>query len=311
MDSDKLLKEHKKLFVIAGIILAVLGIWHLTYVIEGMNATGDKFLLQEYGMLTLGLIMLSLLVGICLLCTGYKKEIIWIVAFALLAISSLRVQPGLSAPDEPTHYISAYYWSNILMLQDPDDDQGHVYIRAQDATLEDLNGEREDVETGLSEGTEIFGQSLDEETYHLVHNWDYDTESGTTTSILQRMETTPLVYLPAALGISVARTFNAKPLVLLNFGKVFNLIAFMLMVFWAVKRTPIGKEVMMGSTLLPMTITLAASMSYDAMLIGLSYVFIAEVLYLAFEKEKIAWKDIIILAVILAIMSPCKLVYGI
>ena len=311
MDSDKLLKEHKGLFITAGVVLAVLAIWHLTYVIEAINATGDRFLLREYGMLALGLVMLSLLTGITLLCTAYKKEVIWIIAFALLAISSMRVQPGLSAPDEPTHYISAYYWSNVLMLQEPDDEKGKVYIREEDAVLEDLNEERAEVEAGLSEGTEIFGQVLEEKTLKLVHEWDYDDKVGTTTSILQRMETNPLVYLPAALGISAARTVNAKPLTLLTMGKLFNLIAFMIMVFWAVKRTPIAKNIMMAVTLLPMTVTLASSMSYDAMLIGLSFMFIAEVLYLAYAKDKIGWKDIILPAVILAVMSPCKMVYGI
>lgn len=310
---DELLGKHKKLFITIFIILAVLAAWHLYYVIIAMQATGHKFLLQEYGMLTLGLVMLALCVGIVLLCTSYKTELVWIIALFLLGISSMRVMPGLSAPDEPAHYISAYYLSNQLMMMEPDNEEGRVHIRKQDLALEDMNGEIESYLNGEIENTEIFGQEPKEENYYEVHNWkkNHEAESGTTTSLRIRVETTPLVYLPQASGISLARTFNASPLTLLTMGKLFNLIAFCIMTFWAAMRMPLkrGKDVMMASALLPMTINLAASFSYDAMLIALSYMFISEVMYLAYEKDSVEWKDIIILAVILAIMSPCKMVY--
>ena len=310
---DEILSKHKKLFVGVFIVLAATAIWHGYYVIMAMHATGHTFLLTEYSVLAIGLIMLSLCVGIFMICTNYRKELIWIVAVFLLGISFIRVMPGLSAPDEPSHYVSAYYLSNQLMMIHPDDEEGRVVIRKQDVALEDVNGERAENEYAYVDDTEVFGQEPCEENYYAVRNWsrDHEAEPGMTTSAHIRVVTTPLVYLPQAIGICLGRMFNSSALTTLNFGKIMNLLVFCIMVFWAVNRIPFGKSIMMASVLLPMTINLAASMSYDAMLIGCAYMFIAEILHLAYEADSVEWKNIIFLAVILAIMSPCKIVYSI
>lgn len=308
---DELLTRHKKLFVGAFIVLAVLALWHLYYVIMAMNATGHSFLLTEYGVLALGLVMLALCVGIFLLCTNHSRMLIWIAAFFLLAISSMRVMPGLSAPDEPSHYISAYYLSNQLMMIEPADEEGRVHIRKEDVALEDVNEERVKQDYAYVEDAEIFGQVPAEKNYYELKNWkkNHSADPGMTTSSHIRVVTTPLVYLPQAIGICIARMLNCSSTVLLTLGKLMNLLAFCIMAFWAVRRMPFGKTIMMAVTLLPMTVNIAASMSYDVMLLGCSFMFIAQVMHLAYAAEKVEWKDIIILAVILAVMSPCKIVY--
>lgn len=309
---DEILSKHKKLFVGAFIAMAVPALWHGYYVIMAMHATGHSFLLTEYSVLAIGLIMLSLCAGIFMICTNYRKELIWIVTVFLLGISFIRVMPGLSAPDEPSHYASAYYLSNQLMMTQPDDEEGRVVIRKQDVALEDAGGERAENEYAYIDDAEVFGQTPYEENYYAVRNWnrDHEAEPGMSTSAHIRVVTTPLVYLPQAIGICLGRMFNSSALTTLNLGKILNLLAFCMMVFWAVIRIPFGKNILMASVLLPMTINLAASMSYDAMLIGCAYMFIAEILHLAYGAETVEWKNIILLAVILAVMSPCKIVYS-
>lgn len=309
---DELLTKHKKLFVGVFIAMAVTALWHTYYVSIAIRQTGDGFLLREYGMLAIGLIMLSLCAGIFLLCTKYRRELIWIAAVFLLGISTMRVMPGLSAPDEPSHYVSAYYLSNQLMMMQPDDEEGRVFIRKQDVALEDINEERMQNNYEYVDDAEVFGQTPYERNYYEVHNWarDHQVDPGMTTSSHIRVVTTPLIYLPQAIGICIGRMFNASALTLLNLGKIMNLIVFCIMVLWAVMRMPFGKSIMMASVLLPMTINLAASMSYDAMLIGCAYMFIAQTLHLAYAADEVNWKDIAFLAVILAVMSPCKIVYS-
>ncbi|MDO4939097.1 MAG: DUF2142 domain-containing protein [Lachnospiraceae bacterium] len=309
---DEILSKHKKLFVGVFIAMAIPALWQVYYVIFAMRATGHTFLLSEYGMLTIGLVMLSLCVGIFLICTNFKREIIWIIAVFLLGISFIRVMPGLSAPDEPSHYVSAYYLSNQLMMIQPDDEAGKVNIRKEDVALEDVNEERKKSDYAYVEDTEVFGQIPTEKNYYEVRNWNklHDADPGMTTSAHIRVVTTPFVYLPQATGITIGRLFNTSALTMLNLGKIFNLLVFCILVYFAVRIMPFGKSIMMASVLLPMTVNLAASMSYDAMLIGCAYVFIAEILYLAYGADRAEWKDIVILAIILAVMSPCKIVYS-
>ncbi len=294
-------------------VLAVLALWHFTYVLEGAAATGDGFLRSGYAVLALGAVALSAMAGILWLAGPYRFEAVLAAVMLLMGIVSLRTLPGLSAPDEPTHYITAYHLSDRLMLQEADDEEGHVYIRAEDFALEDLDDEIDDFKAGLTDGTLILGQDMTERTYREIHEWKqlHPREEGTAVSYQPRLETTPLVYLPQALGITLARLLGFNPIGLVTLGRFFNLLAFTAMLYFSVRRMPFGKEVTAACALLPMTVHLAASMSYDAMLIALSWLYIAHVLYFAYEKETLGWKDIAVLAVILAVLAPCKLVYGI
>ncbi len=309
---DELLTKNKKLFVTVGVILGVLALWHLYYVKIAIKATGHGFLLNEYGMLALGLSMLALCTGIFMICTQRRMEVIWILTVALLGISAMRVMPGLSAADEPVHYITSYYWSNKLMMTEADDDAGRVLVRSQDFALEDVNDEIDAYYAGDIDNTEFFGMEPEEYNYYEVRHWDelHPAQPGIKASHIVRTETTPLVYLPQALGISLARLTGGNSMRLVTMGKLFNLFAFCVLLYLAVGLMPFGKEIMMASALLPMTVNLAASMSYDAMLIGCTYLFIAKVMSLAYgESTWIEWKDVAVLGVILAVMSPCKMVY--
>ena len=52
---------------------------------------------------------------------------------------------------------------------------------------------------------------------------------------------------------------------------------------------PFGKEVLFGVYMLPMTLHLAASLSYDVMIISLSSYFAAVCLHLAYKAERSAY----------------------
>ena len=63
--------------------------------------------------------------------------------------------------------------------------------------------------------------------------------------------------------------------------------------------------------LLPMSLHLAASMSYDVMILALSGYFLAACLDLAYRAERVRGRDVAVLAAVLAVMGPCKMVYGV
>ena len=60
-----------------------------------------------------------------------------------------------------------------------------------------------------------------------------------------------------------------------------------------------------------MSLHLAASMSYDVMLLSLSGYFLAVCLDLAYRADRVRVRDVIILAAVLGVMGPCKMVYGV
>ena len=89
------------------------------------------------------------------------------------------------------------------------------------------------------------------------------------------VQTTPLAYVPQALGMTLARVLGFGSMGLLFLGRFMNLVFYVAMTYLAMKRLPFGKEVLFGVALLPMTLHLTGSMSYDTVIMGLAFYFTA------------------------------------
>lgn len=85
----------------------------------------------------------------------------------------------------------------------------------------------------------------------------------------------PVSYIPQILGIWLTRLLRASPLVMMYVGRVFNLIFWVAMVFLAVRLMPCQKWVPVLVGLMPMSIFLAASLSADPLINGMSMMFVA------------------------------------
>lgn len=267
-----------------------------------------------------------------------------------LGILYMLVLAPLSAPDEVSHYISAYELSNRFLGVPGTDEDGYIYIRAEDDWIEDvkqefrdwkekskqesLNGENGEKDAGKPI---ILGQTLKEETYVAIHDGgaasdqsaegsaetdsvasakdgagtdSSDKTAGLRVSRQPSVRTTPLAYVPQALGFTLARILGLNSIALLYLGRFFNLLLFAAVGALTIKRLPFGKNVFFGVSILPMSLHLAASLSYDVVILAFTGYFTAVCLDLAYKAETVKVKDVVALAVVMAVMGPCKMVYG-
>lgn len=116
--------------------------------------------------------------------------------------------------------------------------------------------------------------------------------------------------MPQALGFTLARVLGLNSIALLYLGRFFNLLLFAAVGTWTIKRLPFGKNVFFGVSILPMSLHLAASLSYDVVILAFTGYFTAVCLDLAYKAETVKVKDVVALAVVMAVMGPCKMVYG-
>lgn len=328
------MKKINKCCVAVLLGLVLLGVKHYLDTRAGALESGDTWLTFWY--VILFVICLAGAGGLgYLLYSGRKLEYVFVAAGLLYGGLYLCVLPPLSAPDEVSHYISAYQLSSHLLGQPANYKDGHVLVRAEDWFLEDIHGEyRHKVDDGdlvavhqnETDG-DVLGQTLTEETYRLIHEIgfsheepgtaggaaasDADTGTGMAVSTYPPIITTPLGHLPQALGIALARLLGMNCLGLAYMGRLWNLLFYVGLTFLAMKKLPFGREVLFGVALLPMTLHLTGSMSYDTVILALAFYFTAVVLDLAYAREKVRVRDVLTLMAVMAVLGPCKMVYAV
>lgn len=326
------MRRKKRAWVCGSLVTAAFGLWHLLDVRAGAEGSGDWWLVGWYLGLFAAAVVFAAVIG-WLFWSDRHLESLYLLAGTILGIFYLLVLPPLSAPDEISHYMGAYQLSSRILGQTSNAVTGHVLVRPQDIWLEDVEDcwEYEKSEDGyvqpVAETTAdsgFLGETLMEETYKTIREQGIlgrkypltaeDQEEPTQSLILSPYPpvlTTPVAYIPQALGISLARLFHMNTIMVVYLGRLFNLLFFVGMTFLAMKRLPFGKEVLFGVALLPMTLHLSASFSYDVMILGCMFYLTAVCLELAYEKEKVHIKDVAVLAALMAAAGPCKLIYGV
>ena len=232
----------------------------------------------------------------------------------VLGVLYLAVMPGLSAPDELSHYSTAYRISSTLLFEDPlIRPAGLTAVRASDYPLEDMNGVKTpEIPEDTEELPEVLGNPVKQTTYRAVKDWEkrYAFSTKPVASPIPDVKTTPVFYLPQAIGFSIARVLGLGAMGLLFLGKFLNLCCYVALTALAVRTAPIGKSWFAAAGLLPMSLHLAASLSYDAGLIGCVFLFTALVFKLAYGAEEIRAQELIALCALAALFGPCKLVYA-
>lgn len=231
------------------------------------------------------------------------------LTLVILGLFYMMVLTPFAAPDEAAHFVSAYRLSSQLM--------GKPAVADETFLSQANEEERERISRGANvlvrSGDDVPGlyTSVGQITYNrvLTEMFSLDDSQGMTVRYEIPVSTTPVVYLPQAFGICLARIFHLGYIPLVYLGRLFNLLAFAGMAALAVRIMPFKKEMLMAVSCLPMTLHLAASLSYDAAFIGLSMLFLAWCLYLAYEKKEVTIKDTVILALLLILLEPGKIVY--
>lgn len=322
----------KKVMYLLGCIVGFIVVAYIQslYVKLGVSHTSDYFLIKSYIILSVAALTLILVSGIYLNLTKFSIVKVYPIVMLIFGLGYMYVFPAMSAPDEIAHFISAYKISNKMLGKQATVKDGHVIIRAQDLWIEDVDGEytfdkgKSEEEKVLipEEGShgKIISSKLEETSYKVFYgkgdsrnNNTYISFSGQNYEKAQSLHapvnTIPSVYFLPATGITVARIMGLNSIYLVLFGRMANLILFILFGTLGIYFLPKFKEFIFLVSLLPTTIELAASYSYDAVMISSMIFFVSYVFFLAHEKKEFDIKDLVIVSLIAGLVLPCKMVY--
>lgn len=204
-----------------------------------------------------------------------------------------------SVPDEVFHYSSSYCYSNFLMgkgfqSEDP------LIMREVDAQF------LHDGTTQMS-SSEIDGEVIGLQQFDVNNSNEVEVFTNYDHSVSFNL---PQEKVASALGITLARIMNLGPYWLFYLGRLFNLFQFVCLVYIGYRIIPFGKSAYVAVSLLPMTLHLAGSYSYDSFIISMSMLLTSLCFRAIGRTNPIKAPELIGLGVCIALLAPCKVVYS-
>lgn len=216
--------------------------------------------------------------------------------------------PPLQAPDENNHFKKAFLVSQLKLF--PQSENGKVgnYLPQ---TIIDFENNHNYLISNINEKYSYEKLYIN---FAVPVSYDEKTFVEYSTS-----HTNPINYLPQAISMVITKLFFnllsfgdlLTPITYLYAGRVGNLLFFVISIYYAMKMTPFFKNVLFILCAMPMTAFLASSLSYDVMVISISFLLIALFTKFAFDErvQKINQRQLIAIICLSIILIELKLVY--
>ena len=193
------------------------------------------------------------------------------------------------SPDERTHIDMTYRYSNDLLGIEYTGSEITIAKRMDDSKIE------------LVENPELAN-------YYTVYNHLFERvqdDSLVVTNSTPNTYAPIFVYLPAVVGMTMARLLHFGTIPMLMLGRWCNLAFFAFCIWWCMKKLPFGKMALAVIALFPMTIQQCNSFSYDAVITSVLFLFSTYIISMTYEEGPLKVSDVAILSVLSAL-----LVYG-
>lgn len=218
-----------------------------------------------------------------------KVETIVLVSLLFLGLVYNFLLLPYMAPDERTHIDMTYRYSNDLLGIPYTGNEVTLAKRVDDTKLELVEN------PALSNYYIVFNELLQ----------GVQDDSLVITNTTANTYAPIFVYLPAVLGMTLARLLGFGSIAMLMLARWCNLAFFAVCVWWCMKKLPFGKMALAVIALFPMTIQQCNSFSYDAVITSILFLFSTYIICMTYEDKPIKISD----AAIVSVLSGL-LVYG-
>lgn len=215
-----------------------------------------------------------------------------VIAFIVGGIL-LFIIPPMAAPDENDHFYNIYAFSDAGFF--PDFQEDLLGRMLPECIIDFVNGYNERFAAKLNEQynfSEAYGSwaiPSDFEEYRFVPYWNSNVNL--------------IGYLPSGTGIVIYRILAAafpficvSPYNLLLFGRICNLTFYIIIMYYALKWTPILKYTIFLTALFPMSLFLASTLSYDTIIIGFCTLLFSRIMNILSSTRIISRKDLIVIS---------------
>ena len=192
----------------------------------------------------------------------------FLTIWTMLGLMYLLTLPLFRAPDEIAHFMRAYEVSQLDLLSELEESSG---IGGSMLPLEGVDF------SALKSWLSFWGNH---KTIVLSENQVF--KHFTNTAVYA-----PVSYLPQAFGMIILRAFTKNIAVLSYGGRVMNWFAITILMYFAIKVIPFGKEILAMIALVPMNVHESVTLAPDGVVVALSMLMLALVLHFRYARQDI------------------------
>lgn len=277
-------KEFIKKYHIIPYIIIMAGIVVLSYVVkwhhyaEVYNELREEaHVIYDYFNVILAIVLLGFTAVYALVVIKASIEKIYLAGAIVGGMLFMLLVTPLAAADEGNHIFKCYDISNIFFGYEALEDEKSHWMRECDAN------------TGL--GRDISIQNY----YYTAKN--IFTAADSEEMVIYRLDDLTyenkdvIYYFPAIMGITLGRVLGLSDVAVFMLGRLFNLAAYIVITYFALKKMPVFKTGFALVLLMPSILSRAAAITYDGLLMAYIFLFVAYVMYYVHNKTTIQVRD--------------------
>lgn len=242
--------------------------------------------------------------------SSFKIEMFFLKVMLFIGLLLVFIVPPFQMADEDSHFKKAYLVSQFSILPDNVDGVIGSYIPNEILEFEDSHRYMINALDEKYSYSKLYG--------YFSLNTEYTEKSyvGYSTA-----KTNPILYIPQAGAmlsfellmkvLNLGESQSISPLMYMYAGRVGNLLFYMLCIYTSIKLIPFYKRLLFFLSIMPMSVGLAASLSYDSMVIGLCFLTFSVIMNICYNKDYtgLGRNDVILLSIISIVLIELKQVY--
>lgn len=226
----------------------------------------------------------------------------FLIFAGVLGMVYLFILPPFSSPDELCHFGRAYSWANYLTGEEPVQGTFTEFLTEEErASL--IKASDKPSLTTYAKLYGGYGQTplkVEENSFHELQGAEIE----------YRPTNTPFSYAPQILAIMIGKRVGLSFWKIVYLARFLNFFVYTMIIFGAVCLMPKYRILMICIALWPMTLEQLASCSYDSMVLGLAFLFIANWLRLMEKKSLYTVWDLAAEILLVFLIASCKPFYA-
>ena len=225
----------------------------------------------------------------------FKTENIFLISACVLALFYQFITVPVSVPDEDAHLTMTYHYSNMLMGKDSKEE----LFQLNEQTV---SGEKDRRLMSLP-------TTVNRESYYGIFAVMDAKDVEILTLHERNINATAVSYLPGILGMTLGRLLQLPIMKTIYMGRFFSCAAYIGLCYFGIKKIPGNKGTLALVALLPISLHLGSSFSYDSLLLGGAIFFTGLVILLYEQKKEVSVTQLLLLVLSVLILTSGKGIY--